>query len=292
MKVSVIVPVYNHAKYLRQRLDSILNQTYKDYELIILDDASTDNSREIILEYQRKNPAVLTCFNDQNSGSPFRQWNKGVSLASGEYIWIAESDDFAEPAFLEKAVSEIRKSDEFGLVFCDTCILDEEKNIRYRFSDRKKKPERKGTMSTIRALLSNPIPNVSSVLFRKEAYLNAGWADEKMRFCGDWFQYMKIIRISEIRYISDALSTCRLHKNSHYHDHYSSNSFLKERLKVSSFLLKQIGFSFTALLIFKDICKSVILRFMHLMNLPEFLMPEIPKRPEKFEFLFFESLKD
>jgi glycosyltransferase involved in cell wall biosynthesis len=289
VKVSVIVPVYNHAKYLRQRLDSILSQTYKDYELIILDDASTDNSREIIQEYLRKNPEIVTGFNDQNSGSPFKQWNRGVGLASGDYLWIAESDDFAEPAFLETAVSEIRKSDEIGLVFCDTCILDEEKGIMYRFSDRKKNPERNGIMSTAGALLANPIPNVSSVLFRREAYIKAGWADEKMRFCGDWFQYMKIIRISEIRYISDAFSTCRLHENSHYHDHYRSNSFLKERLKVSSFLLKQIGLSFTALWIFKDICKSIILRSMHLLNVPEFLMPEIPRRPEKFEYLIIKS---
>jgi len=99
--VSVIVPNYNHARYLRRRVDSILAQTYSDFELILLDDCSTDHSREILASY-RDNPKVRVEFNAKNSGTPFKQWNKGVQMARGRYIWIAESDDYADFRFLAR----------------------------------------------------------------------------------------------------------------------------------------------------------------------------------------------
>lgn len=102
-KVSVIIPNYNHAKYLEQRIESVLNQTYQDFEVIILDDCSPDNgaSRAVIERY-RSNPHVShIVYNEQNSGSTFIQWQKGFSLAKGEIIWIAESDDWCELNFLE-----------------------------------------------------------------------------------------------------------------------------------------------------------------------------------------------
>src|SRR5215472_4105163 len=102
-KVSVIIPNYNHARYLQQRIDTVLGQTFQDFEVILLDDCSTDESRSIISEYA-KDPRVRTEFNEVNSGSTFKQWNKGVRLARGEYVWIAESDDYADKRFLEKLV--------------------------------------------------------------------------------------------------------------------------------------------------------------------------------------------
>lgn len=79
--VSVIVPNYNHARFLEERMESVLGQTYQNIEVIILDDCSTDNSREVIEKY-RNNPKVAKIvYNDANSGSPFRQWKKGMELA-------------------------------------------------------------------------------------------------------------------------------------------------------------------------------------------------------------------
>ena len=102
--VSVIVPNYNHAPFLRRRLDSIFNQTYQDFEVIILDDCSSDNSKEIIEQYRNRPQITHIVYNEVNSGSPFKQWAKGFDLAKGEYIWIAESDDWAELNFLEETV--------------------------------------------------------------------------------------------------------------------------------------------------------------------------------------------
>src|SRR5438034_11203510 len=88
LTVSVIIPNYNHARYLRKRIESVLTQTYQDFEVILLDDCSTDESRSIIGEY-RIDPRVRIELNEQNSGNTFKQWNKGVGLARGTYVWIA-----------------------------------------------------------------------------------------------------------------------------------------------------------------------------------------------------------
>lgn len=284
MKVSIIVPVYNHVRYLRQRLDSILNQTYKDFELIILDDASTDNSREIIQEYVINNPSIITCFNEQNSGSPFKQWNKGVTLSSGEYIWIAESDDFADSNFIETVLDEFSKSKEIGLVFTDTWVLDEEKRIRYRFSDRKEEKDRITIVKslTLEYIVENPIPNASGIIFRKDAYIDAGCADEYMIFCADWFLTLKIARLHQVIYLPATLSTYRLHKNSTYHNHYTSNIIMYEKWKICLFLISQSRLSLS--LYYKiSICmfKTLFLRFIYLIRLPTCLIPEIPRRPGK-----------
>src|SRR6185312_2167115 len=116
--VSVIVPNYNHAKFLDQRIDSIINQTYQQFELIILDDCSTDNSREIIEQYRMHPKVSKIVFNEVNSGSPFEQWEKGIGLATGEYIWIAESDDYADERFIESLMALIKIEPETGLAYC------------------------------------------------------------------------------------------------------------------------------------------------------------------------------
>ena len=91
--LSAIVPNYNHGPYLKLRIDSILNQTYEDIEVIILDDNSQDNSVEIIESYRTHPKVSHILLNDRNSGSTFIQWEKGINLATGKWIWIAESDD-------------------------------------------------------------------------------------------------------------------------------------------------------------------------------------------------------
>src|SRR5207342_1807970 len=99
--ISVIIPNYNHAFYLKQRIDSVIQQTYSDFEIIILDDASTDNSRDVIEKYRHYPKVKHIIYNESNSGSTFSQWQKGIELASGKYIWLAESDDVADSTFLE-----------------------------------------------------------------------------------------------------------------------------------------------------------------------------------------------
>ena len=145
MNVSVIIPNYCHARFLNQRIDSVLNQTYSDYEVIILDDCSTDNSREIIESYRNHPKISHIVYNEKNSGSTFIQWEKGFELARGEYIWIAESDDVARSTFLEECMNAFSSYSDVSIVFSDCLFVDENTRdmhetklqLTYRLSDKK-----------------------------------------------------------------------------------------------------------------------------------------------------------
>src|ERR1700740_345808 len=123
-KVSIVVPNYNHAKYLRQRIESVLTQTYRDFEVILLDDCSTDESRTILREYTSDKRVRLE-FNEVNSGSPFKQWKKGLEMASGKYIWIAESDDYANPRLLERLVAVLESDPAVVFAYCRSSVVEE-----------------------------------------------------------------------------------------------------------------------------------------------------------------------
>jgi glycosyltransferase involved in cell wall biosynthesis len=253
MTVSVIIPNYNHAGFLRQRIDSILNQTFRDFELIILDDFSTDNSRDIIDEYTSRFPFISGYFNNSNSGSPFIQWDSGVRKAKGELIWIAESDDFAETTFLEKTTAIMISNENLGLVYCNSNVIDFQKHTEYPSSDMNKRLNgskwlydymNKGKDELYNYLYLNcTIHNVSGVLFRKSKYIEAGLADHYMKYCGDWFIYIRILLISDIAYISEPLNTLRLHSGSTFNNYYVSNIFLKEVIRIYYFVIKRIRIS-------------------------------------------------
>ena len=119
-QVSVIVPNYNHAQYLVQRIDSVLAQTCQDFELILLDDCSPDHSREVLERYREHPKVAHIVYNEANSGSTFKQWDKGIALARGEYIWIAESDDWCEPTLLETLLDGIHRDKDCVLSYCQT----------------------------------------------------------------------------------------------------------------------------------------------------------------------------
>lgn len=122
--VSVIVPNYNYAQYLEQRMETILNQTYQNFEVIILDDCSTDNSLEIIEKYRLHSNVREVIVNEHNSGSPFKQWNKGIRLAKGDLIWIAEADDYCEPNFLEELVRAFCSVDDCAVTYSLSYLVD------------------------------------------------------------------------------------------------------------------------------------------------------------------------
>ena len=123
-KISIIVPNYNYAYFLDKRIESILKQTYTDYEIILLDDASSDDSVKVLEKYKNNPHVSQIVVNEQNTGSPFKQWMKGILLAKGEWIWIAEADDLCEPTFLETCMHYIKT--ESNIAICNTgsvCIF-------------------------------------------------------------------------------------------------------------------------------------------------------------------------
>jgi glycosyltransferase involved in cell wall biosynthesis len=130
--VSIILPSYNHAKFLKDRLESIVMQTFKDWELIIIDDCSSDESIVILENFANSNKDKVKHFikNTTNSGSGYTSWKKGVELADSEYIWIAETDDFSAPTFLEEQI-QLLGTTKAALSFCTSKYVDADGNFLY-----------------------------------------------------------------------------------------------------------------------------------------------------------------
>lgn len=211
--VSVIVPNYDHASFLRQRIDSIVSQTFQDFELIMLDDCSTDWSHEIMESY-RVNPHVThIIFNDKNSGSPFRQWDKGIDMAKGDWIWIAESDDYADPTFLEHMMEEVSKVPACNLAYAATWWVDEPGNKLWNIPSSGEVIKYNGfDFIRQKMAVSNSIANVSECIFRRSAYRPSdNLRYEKMRLCGDWFFYVLIAEQGDVVEVKQPLSYYRQH---------------------------------------------------------------------------------
>ena len=173
-KVTVVIPSYNHARFLEQRIVSVLAQTYSDFDVLFLDDASTDESLKVFAKYQ-SHPRIRAVLNQTNSGSTFKQWNKGVRAAQGEYIWLAESDDVAEPRFLETLVGLLDNNPTVGLAYSDSLYIDDGGNpfalahLRYRElhpTHWESDYISRGTEECLRYLIHlNTIPNASAPRF-------------------------------------------------------------------------------------------------------------------------------
>jgi glycosyltransferase involved in cell wall biosynthesis len=212
-KVSVIVPNYNHARYLQQRIDSILNQTYQDFELILLDDYSTDHSREILLSYKENPKVTKIVFNEQNSGSTFKQWNKGIEMAQGEYIWIAESDDWAEPELLETLLHFMSANPSVGLAYTLSKFIDFDGEILWRENETGQFMIYSGNQYIHdKLLINNSIANMSAVVFRKELYKKINHAlYDNMILCGDWYFYVLLCEHTDVLEYQKALNHYRIH---------------------------------------------------------------------------------
>ncbi len=220
--VSVIVPNYNHAKFLRQRLDSVYRQTFTDFEVILLDDCSTDESRTILEEYRNNAKTAHVVLNEQNTRSPFAQWKKGISLARGKYIWIAESDDFCDLNYLEVVVAELEKGND--LVYSRTVRVDEAgvplTANQYRWYEDISATRWLGNFENdgkteARDVLFRKcvINNASAVVFRNEKriqeYLNVVHG---MFYSGDWLFWIQyVLESKRIAYTTATSNYFRTH---------------------------------------------------------------------------------
>lgn len=228
-RVSVVVPNYNYARYLRERLESIERQTVPPYELIVLDDASTDDSVEVIREYLAScSIPTRLVVNDSNSGSVFRQWQRGVEMARGDFVWIAEADDLADPEFLQETLpafsdprvvisyTQSRQMDSEGEILCEHYLdyvsdIDRERWTRPYVAD--------GREEIATAMhIKNTIPNVSAALFRRDALFRvlaaSGDRIASYRNAGDWVCYIGLLETGAIAFSPQSLNSHRRHQSS------------------------------------------------------------------------------
>jgi glycosyltransferase involved in cell wall biosynthesis len=215
-KVSVIVPNYNHARFLRQRLDSIFHQIFQDFEVIILDDCSTDDSVNVIKEYESKRNNIQIILNTINSGSTFLQWQKGIAQAKGEWIWIAESDDFAHPMFLETML-QYSDSPNLGVIACESHIVDENgvvtgntKSWTNRNEAYYGKAKNGLEFCANELVITNLIPNASAVLFKNSSRLKEINYTISKKF-GDWILWFGLLLKSDVLFVNKDLNNFRKH---------------------------------------------------------------------------------
>lgn len=237
--LTIIVPNFNHQPFLRKRLDSIYQQSYTNYEVILLDDKSTDKSIEILQEFANRYPDKTTLLlNDTNSGSPFFQWERGLKSAKGDFVWIAESDDWCDNDFVEKLLPEFA-DESVMLAFSRTDFMSEDKvswNIESYLSDIApgqfhysfKLPAH----TCVQRFFSkkNIIPNVSSCIFRCPTDLKL-FQDQQwnhMKVCGDWIFYLHIIRGGQIAYSTRTTNYYRQHQTNTSVKLHSEDRFYQE----------------------------------------------------------------
>ena len=221
-KVSVIIPNYNHARFLEQRIRSVLDQTYQDFEIIYLDDASTDDSNQVASKFV-PSQRIQTVYNKMNSGTPFKQWDRGLNLAQGEYIWIAESDDYASQYFLEKLVDILDQHQNVGFVYAQSLGVDENDQVIKDWNEWTDDLDcDRWSRNFINAgrdecqrylIFKNTIPNASAVLMRRSVLLDTGKLNMEMRLAGDWMLWAKMLMISDIAFVAEPLNRFRTHTN-------------------------------------------------------------------------------
>ena len=251
-RVSVVVPNYNYARYLEERFDSILKQTFDDREIIFLDDASQDESVEIVRERFADRVSRIET-SATNSGNPFKQWNRGVRLARGEFVWIAEADDTCEPEFLAKLVDALERSPRIGLAYCCTTPVDETGKVidagyyqRYvgeLDTSRWRSDYVANGRDEVHRYLSrkNTITNVSGVVFRREAYAAMGYAPEHMRMCGDWLAYCRLLHDWDVAYVAQPMNFHRQHPTKHTQNAVLNLTYFREFLQVQQYLADAFG---------------------------------------------------
>jgi len=221
-KVSVIVPNYNHARFLERRLQSIVEQTFQDFELIILDDASTDGSRQFIQDFAKRRPARVM-LNETNTGSPFKQWNRGVREAQGQYVWIAESDDVAAPGLVERLVTLLDDNPAVGVAYCQSWVMDEAGRTggTIEFHVRDLHPTRwqsdfittegRNVPATSSREPPSPMPARS---FSGEKSMQGGRGEKGCDWCGDWMTWVKLLLHADIAFSAAPLNYFRCHSQS------------------------------------------------------------------------------
>ena len=204
--VSVVMPVYNTEKYLAEAIESILTQTFTNFELIIVDDGSTDGSAEIIRAYERRDERIRFVQLGENMGDAGAR-NAGIALASGMYIAFMDGDDISLPVRLQKQVNVLESHPEIGGVGTHAKVVYED--LQYKFA--RKPPEYHALILLEQLLLGDPFVH-ASVMLRRNILLDVGGYDQSMRYSSDTEFMTRVMGQTHFANISECLYLYRRHE--------------------------------------------------------------------------------
>jgi glycosyltransferase involved in cell wall biosynthesis len=224
-KVSVITAAYNHVGFVRQSVESVLNQTYKDFEHIVVDDGSTDGTAEVLRSFG----AQIKYFRQQNCGTP-AAINRGIRESSGEYIAILDSDDVWLPEKLDRQMRCFAQQPEAGMVYSRAYFI----NRRGEVSNNSETAGRDvggldGAYEEV--LRDNCIPVVTAVICRT-SFEDVGFFDERLKALWDWEFWLRLARKRKIVFVPDVVSLYRVHGNNTFTGLSESGDVAREQLSI------------------------------------------------------------
>lgn len=256
-KVTVLMPVYNAGKFLREAIDSILNQTFKDFEFLIINDGSTDKTAQILQSYH--DPRIKIVDNKVNIGLT-RSLNKGLKIAKGKYIARMDADDISLPDRLEKQLPILEEDENIGLISSRITLIDENNNEMGDWHTDRKNNSPEEIFYTL--FFENCLAH-SSVFYIKDIVLKIGGYNESFEKAQDyqlWARLAKSVKIVKIRKMEVKI---RIHaKNTNLQiiklqDFYAEKTFLtnvKNLLseKINSDLLLSVKYNNSAAKVSKN----------------------------------------
>lgn len=248
-KVSIVIPTYNRAKYLTQALDSVLQQTYQHFEIIVIDDGSTDDTKNVMEEYMKRFPNKIKYFYEKNKG-PAAARNRGINEAMGDYIAFLDSDDMWMPTKLAEQVEFLDHNKGVALVFTDIKKMKDNKIIK----EASLGEEGVYNRNKFSELIEKSFIFTPTVAVRKNILIEIGLFNEKYRAGEDYELYLRIAKHHDIEYINKPLAIRRLHDSNtptllFYEAHLvllndlvHSNSFNKHQKNIFMVKLRQFSY--------------------------------------------------
>jgi glycosyltransferase involved in cell wall biosynthesis len=223
--ISVVLPYFNHQKYIKKRLESIIDQRIPIEQIIALNDASSDNGFTLVTNFLRKQDILVAkvLVNEINSGNVFKQWSEGVSNSTSEFIWITETDDFADPHFLFELIpffqdpNVVLATSNSKLINSNDDVLGQSNHVfdHIKYPSRFRSRFTNSGLNEIRESIGiyNSIPNVSACIFRRDAlqrtFASLGDYLFNFKYAGDWLIYIDLLTSGSIAYSPKSLNFFR-----------------------------------------------------------------------------------
>jgi glycosyltransferase involved in cell wall biosynthesis len=207
-KISVVMPVYNGEQYLREAVQSVLDQSFSDFEFVIINDASTDNTGEILSEFARQDERIIILQNQENLGLT-GSLNKGIDRARGEYIARQDADDISLPERFKKQVALLDSNPEVVLVSCNIEKINTEGKplgiMKRSCSDR---------LVSWYLLFYNRVSGHSQVMFRRKTVNALGGYSKKYPYCEDYELWCRMAGVGIVKILPEVLIQQRFHPSS------------------------------------------------------------------------------
>jgi len=203
--VSVVIPTYNRAHLIGRAIQSILNQSYQDFEIIVVDDGSTDDTEGVIKEFQKRDERVRYIRHEKNKGGSAAR-NSGIKSVRGDYVALLDDDDEWLPEKIEKQVIKIKKSlDKVGVIYSGFFYVSDKSGKIISESV----PTLRGNVYT--NLLKGCILGSPTPLIRKSCFQKAGLYDDALSSCQDWDMWIRLSKYYEFDFIADIVAKHHVH---------------------------------------------------------------------------------